>query len=64
MKLAFVFFSVCLLSCHFDLAAAKEIVVGQNAGGWTLGIKYEPINAVVGDQLVRRISGNGVALSM
>lgn len=32
---------------------AKVITIGQGQGGWTLGVAYSPINASVGDQLVR-----------
>ena len=36
-------------------AEAKEIVVGEGQGGWTIGVKYDPIVAAVNDTLVRRI---------
>lgn len=34
-------------------AAAKDVVVGGSSG-WTLGVKYSPIEAQVGDVLVSR----------
>ena len=34
-------------------ANAKEVIVGENQGFWTIGVQYAPINADVGDQLVR-----------
>ncbi len=58
MKLAFILFSLWV-TC----VASKEIIVGQNEGGWSVGVTYAPINAVVGDQLVRRISSKSVTWS-
>lgn len=43
-------------------STAKEIIVGENVGGWSIGIDYEPLNLAVGDKLVRRISSSVVAL--
>jgi len=43
-----------------DFSSAKEIIVGENAGGWSVGGIYEPLDASVGDKLVRRISSSAV----
>jgi hypothetical protein len=59
MARAFIF---SLWLCFVALSTAKEIIVGENAGGWSVGVKYKPLNAIVGDQLVRPISSSPVAL--
>ena len=41
------------LACLAVAAQARTIVVGEGQGGWTLGVDYAPIDAVVGDRLVR-----------
>jgi hypothetical protein len=62
MDTALVSFSLWL-SLFLVVSNAKEIItVGENQGGWTLGVKYEPINAVIGDQLVRRIRSFGCSI--
>lgn len=58
MRRAFIF---GLWLYFIAISTAKEIIVGENAGGWSVGVKFEPLNAVVGDQLVR-ISSSPVAL--
>jgi hypothetical protein len=44
-----------LLSClaASAVAGAARIVIGEGQGGWTLGVDYAPIQAAVGDELVR-----------
>jgi hypothetical protein len=49
------FFVISLVLSYCVGCNSKEIIVGQNTGGWSVGAEYVPINAVVGDQLVRRI---------
>jgi len=44
---------ILLLVCLGGVAHARSIVVGEGRGGWTLGIKYTPIDASINDQLVR-----------
>ncbi|KAL4542115.1 hypothetical protein Ndes2526B_g06598 [Nannochloris sp. 'desiccata'] len=48
MRRAFIF---GLWLYFIAISTAKEIIVGENAGGWSVGVKFEPLNAVVGDQL-------------
>lgn len=54
MESAFVLLSLWL-TLLIHVSNAKEIVVGQDAGGWSIGVKYEPINAVAGDKLVSQV---------
>lgn len=43
---------VVTLVVFSQCVAARDIVVGQDQGGWTIGVKYAPINASPGDALV------------
>lgn len=47
-------FSTLALSAVVTLASAKTLIVGQNQGGWTLGVKYGTLNADIGDSLVSK----------
>jgi hypothetical protein len=46
-----IYFALVLGGCPTK-SLAKDIVVGENQGGWTLGVDYPVINAQLGDQLV------------
>ncbi len=48
--------SALALSALVSVGSAKALIVGQNQGGWTLGVKYGTLNAAVGDSLVSRRS--------
>lgn len=45
---------VVALSVFVTLSSAETLIVGQNQGGWTLGVKYGTLNAAIGDSLVSR----------